>query len=582
MVRFTGTRRAQYRLPGCLVCLSNTQDISVTGVYYDSRQVTPGGMFFAIVGERADGHNYIDQAIERGAGVVVHSRRLRGRYREGVCYIRVRGRTGAGGRRGGRRGGRAVRALLSAASDCFFGEPSKRLAVIGVTGTDGKSTVSYLLYQLLKEHSGVKCGLLTTVIHDFGDGLRENTLHQTTPEAPGVHAGLARMADAGCTHAVVELSSHALSLQTARAADIQLRGAILTTLSHEHIDFHKSMRRYCADKARIFRAIAAVPSPSGDSPAPERDGGVFALSGVAAGAGGAAAGRCLRRHFGHLRRRGVPVIEYSTDAPSGGARGRSRGESRGRAAAGVSVSIDACRHTLAGSEFNLTVAGGGQRPGGSGGAMPVSLGLFGRYNIDNFIGALLGAGEITGRKLEEIARAAPQLRSPAGRMELMTGEGDYGFTVFIDFAHTPAAYAALLLAVRELTPRGRLVVVFGCAGERDRQKRAPMGSEVGRWADRIYITDEDPRGEPQEQIAREIIAGIDTPELAHRSRKVVIIHDRATAINAAIKTLRAGDTLLVLGKGHERSIILKDGEIAWDEHAVVRAALKARKPRARK
>ena len=212
--------------------------------------------------------------------------------------------------------------------------------------------------------------------------------------------------------------------------------------------------------------------------------------------------------------------------------------------------------------------------------MPVSLGLFGHYNIDNFIGALLGAGEITGRKLEEIARAAPQLRSPAGRMELMTGEGDYGFTVFIDFAHTPAAYAALLPAVRELTPGG-LVVVFGCAGERDRQKRAPMGGEVGRWADRIYITDEDPRGEAQEQIAGEIIAGIDMPEFSRRGGKVDVIHDRATAINAAIKTLRAGDTLLALGKGHERSIILKDGEIAWDEHAVVRAALKARKPRAR-
>ena len=492
---------------------------AITAIVYDSRAVVQGAIFVALRGAHVDGHDYIASAIDAGATAIVHSLPLR-EYRDDVCYIRCH----------------HPRLFLSACAHHFYAEPSHKLTVIGVTGTDGKSTVCYFLYQLLTA-CGLRCGLLTTVGYDIGDGLHANNLHQTTPEAPDVHRALAEMHASGCTHAVVEMSSHALSPRTARVAHVSLCGAILTTISHEHIDFHKSMRRYRADKARIFHALSMyapyrVARPSGDRRC------LFALSGANRGVN-----RYLARHSS------TQIMSYRPEY-------------------NAHLSLTVRQQTITTSDIDIVYRGE---------KISAHLPVGGHHNIDNAMGAFYAASLTTGMPLGTIVAHAHRLRLPQGRMEVIATAPQYNFNIIIDYAHTPAAFSRLLPMIRGMT-RGALHVLFGSAGERDVDKRAPMGRIAARWADALYLTDEDPRREPAENITNTILRGV----LSHRifgrlfaryRGKVVVIHDRAEAICHAVLQLKKNDTLLLLGKGHENSILYADGAHPWSEHDAVRDAL---------
>ncbi|AEJ62086.1 UDP-N-acetylmuramoyl-L-alanyl-D-glutamate--2,6-diaminopimelate ligase [Spirochaeta thermophila DSM 6578] len=466
---------------------------------YDSRDVESGALFFALPGLHTDGHRFVQDALERGAVAVVHERELPS-YREGVVYLRVKN----------------ARRALSAASAVFYGHPSQDLEVIGVTGTDGKSSTTYFIYQLLRA-SGVKVGCISTALFSTGGEPEPNPLRQSTPEAPFVHGALARMREAGCTHAVVEATSHGLSPRTARLEDVRFTVGVLTNITHEHMEFHGSFEQYREDKGRLFRGL------------PEEGKAVLNLDDPSSG------------FLAERTRAGV--WGYGLGAREGA---RLWAEVREESLAGSRCLVHG-RETL-----------------------EVWVPFPGRFNVENVLAAVLGAAAAAGKEPEGFLSHVPHLEGVPGRMERV--EAGQPFLVLVDYAHTPGAFEKLLPFVRRFV-EGRLIVVFGSAGERDRTKRPMQGRVASRWAEVVVLTDEDPRGEDRMAILREIAAGC---EGLMEGESLFMVPDRREAIGLAVGMAREGDAVLCLGKGHERSIVTAEGPVAWDEVGAVREALAAR------
>ncbi len=479
-------------------------DIPINGVRYDSRRVRDGDVFFAIPGEHTDGHRYVAEALDAGASAIVHQRRVPESRSSGAVFVQTP----------------SIRRALSLAAASFYGHPSRDLYCIGITGTDGKSTTAYLLYQLLGD-LGVRAGLLSTVLVDTGTGIRANPFRQSTPEAPEVHHLLAEMRTGGVTHAVVEATSHGLSEKTERLADVWWRGAIMTNISHEHLEFHGSFERYRSDKARLFSALDRefAGTPFGEFAVINSDdsnAGVFRD----------ATDRRLYTYSASGRPADVRAVD-------------------------VDVSADSTR-------FRVEVEGA---------RYDAHLNLPGGFNVDNALAALIGAKAGIRSAWATVIEKLPILRPLKGRMERVD-EGQ-GFSVVVDFAHTPGSFEHVLPQVRSLTG-GRLIVVFGSAGERDRQKRKLQGRVADRYADVIILADEDPRGEKPQRILEEIAAGC---RRHRREHDLFLVPERREAIRRALRLATVGDTVLLLGKGHESSIIYEDGAVDWDELAVTRELL---------
>lgn len=479
-------------------------DTPISGVRYDSREVHEGDVFFAIPGEHTDGHRYIAQALDAGAFAIVHQRRVAESRNSGAVFVQTP----------------SVRRALSLAAASFYNHPSRHLYCIGVTGTDGKSTTSYLLYQLLTD-LGVRAGLLSTVLVDTGNGIRPNPLRQSTPEAPEVHQLLAEMRTGGVTHAVIEATSHGLSQKTERLADVWWRGAVMTNVSHEHLEFHGSFERYRSDKARLFSALDR-----------ELEGTAF---------GEFATVNCDDSNAAVFREAtGRRLYTYSASGRPADVR-----------AIDVRTAIDS-------TQFGIEVEGTRH---------DTQLNLAGRFNIPNALAALIAARAATRNPWAAVIEKLPGLKPLRGRMERV--EEGQGFSVIVDFAHTPGSFEQVLPQVRLLTS-GRLIVVFGSAGERDRQKRRLQGRVADRYADVIILADEDPRGEKPQRILEEIAAGC---RRHRREHDLFLIADRREAIRRALRLATVGDTVLLLGKGHESSIIYEDGAVDWDELSVTRKLL---------
>ena len=463
---------------------------------YDSREVQPGTLFFALPGLHSDGHTFIPRALEAGAVAVIHSTPVVDPD-PGIAYVRVAN----------------SRTAMSPIAAAFHDHPSRTLRVIGVTGTDGKSTTVFFIHQLLTL-SGRKAGFLSTVNFNLGEETRKNYLRQSTPEAVEIHRLLRQMVDNGCTHAVVEATSHGLSPLNNRLGDVAFDAAVMTNISHEHLEFHKTLERYVDDKANLFRFTAPDGGAVINADDPQAE--VFGR-----------ASRC-------------PVVSYSL-RPGGG-------------------DLWAEKITPRGFSQEITL-------GGLGGEETVILNQPGRFNAENLMAALLGISRLTNEPVHRFLPLVSQLKATKGRM--VPVEMGQPFTLLVDYAHTPGSFEKLFPILREQTS-GRLVAVFGSAGERDVEKRPIQGQIASRYSDILVLADEDPRQEDAAAITAQIAAGC-TGKIPGET--LFIIHNRAEAIHHACTLAREGDTVVLLGKGHEGSIIYADGPREWDEETQARKAL---------
>jgi len=477
-------------------------NVPVTGLTYDSRLVQPGWLFVAIRGTHVDGHAYIADAWARGAVAVV-GQEAPTIAPAGVRYIRT-----ADSRR--------ALALLACR---FYDYPARRLGVIGVTGTDGKTTTTNLISAIL-DAAGQSNGLISTVNFKVGAVSWDNITRQSTPESLEVQQMLAEMLAAGARYAVIETTSHALVLD--RVVGCEYDVAVITNITHEHLDFHGSLDSYRHAKARLFAMLD--PENHKSPPVPK-----------AAVLNADDSSYTFLRPFCR-----VPIVSYGIDQPA-------------------DIRADRLALSGAGSAFRVRFPDG---------EIFVETRLVGRFNVANCLAAMAVA-YVLGIAPDAMRRALASIAGIPGRMEPI----DCGqpFSVVVDYAHTPDSLEKVLQTLRSLTP-GRLIAVFGSAGERDVQKRPLMGAVAARYADFFVITDEDPREEDRQAILEAIAAGADSVGSV-RGRDYLCIADRRAAIAAAFTQARPGDTVLLAGKGHEQCIIMGRERVPWDDRRVARELL---------
>ncbi|MCI8758087.1 MAG: UDP-N-acetylmuramoyl-L-alanyl-D-glutamate--2,6-diaminopimelate ligase [Oscillospiraceae bacterium] len=461
----------------------------ITGVSYDSRHTSPGDLFIALEGYETDGHRFIPMAREKGAACVLCQKTPQ----DGGPYVRTGDSRGA----------------LAQTGRNWFGDPAGEMTMVGVTGTNGKTTTTYLLKDVLEKAAGAKVGLIGTNQNMVGD----EVLHteRTTPESFELQALFRRMADAGCTHVVMEVSSHALCLQ--RVAGIRFAAGLFTNLSQDHLDFHGSMEDYCGAKALLFRQCEKGVY-NADDPWADRV----------------------------TRDAPCPLSSFGEKA------GELRGENIRLAVDGVD--FDACR---------------------DGETVPVRVNIPGGFTVYNALGVMAAAREL-GVPLADSARVLRQSAGVKGRVEVVPVPGEY--TVLIDYAVTPDAIENVLATVRDFA-KGRVVILFGCGGDRDRGKRPKMGRIAARMADFVVVTSDNPRTEVPGDIIADILPGLEGTETPY-----VVVEDRVEAIRYALDHARKDDVIILAGKGHETYQIVGHEKRHLDEREVVAAYIAEHKERA--
>jgi UDP-N-acetylmuramoyl-L-alanyl-D-glutamate--2,6-diaminopimelate ligase len=492
-------------------------DTDISGLAYDSRQVQRGGLFVAIKGHHTDGHAYIAQALERGAAAVV----VDARYWSPTSMPASDTQAAV----------IAVpdsRVALAPLAAAFYGYPAHQMGMVGITGTKGKTTTTALVSTVL-ESGGYSTGLISTVDFKVAGRQWHNTTRQSTPEAPDVQALLRDMVAAGCDYAVVEATSHALSTGWRRVDCCAFDVALFTNITHEHLDYHGTLEQYRRDKTRLFAMLGEnVPAPAGRKAAAQKCAIVNADD--------PQHGFFLDAAPANVRR-----LTYAIDAPA-------------------DVRAYAIQSTPGGTDLRVA------SPWGD---VALRLHLPGTFNILNALAALSVALS-QGVPSEQAAAALGTVRGVRGRMARI----DQGqpFSLIVDYAHNPDSFSQVLGMLRPLV-HGRMIAVFGSAGERDREKRPQQGAIAARFCDLLILTDEDPRAENREAIIAEIAAGAQQAGKAAGSG-YLSIPDRPAAIRAACELARPSDMVLLLGKGHETSIEYADGKHPWDEVAQARAALR--------
>jgi UDP-N-acetylmuramoyl-L-alanyl-D-glutamate--2,6-diaminopimelate ligase len=465
-------------------------DRRITSICYDSREANPGGLFVAIRGNVVDGHSFIEQAIDRGAIAIVSEEPG---LTQRVTHIQVPD-------------SRDALARLAAA---FYSNPSKQLRMIGVTGTNGKTTTTYLIKHLL-ERAGQRTGLIGTVSYEIGE--RVLPASRTTPESLDLQSILAQCVDAGCANVVMEVSSHALELE--RVDGIGFRVAIFTNLTQDHLDFHRGMKEYFEAKARLFAGLRAGEGKSRTAIINVDD----------------AYGQQLIARFG----RELSIITFGMGA----------------------------RADLRASNFKIEPTGTSYQLDIKGKSFLVRLPLIGRFNIYNSLAAL-AAIQALGLDVRAAVLALARAPQVPGRLEAVPARRQ--FQIFVDYAHTDDALLNVIKTCRDLSPN-RLIVVFGCGGNRDKSKRPLMGVAADQNADYSIITSDNPRKEDPAQIIRDIEAGF-------RSKRFESVLDRREAITRAIQLAQPRDIVLIAGKGHEKYQEFADRTIPFDDIEVAARAL---------
>jgi len=460
---------------------------TVSDVCYDSRRVTAGCLFVAIRGTLTDGNGFVDAARRKGAVAIVSEEPAQ----PGIPWLRVPD----------------ARLALAVAAATLQGNPTAALHLCGVTGTNGKTTTTYLIDAALRA-AGHRVGLVGTVQYRIADRIVEAV--RTTPESSDLQALFGEMRATGCSHAVLEVSSHSLALQ--RVAGCGFSVAVFTNLTRDHLDFHGDMDRYFAAKSTLFREL--------------------------------------------LREDGHAVINIDDD------RGRELADGgRGRI---WTYAIDRPADLTA-DGITLALDGTAFRARTPQGDFPVTTPLLGRFNVHNVLAAL-GAALALGVPGDVAVRGIAGVAGVPGRLQRVDAGQD--FTVIVDYAHTDDALKQVLETVRELKPR-RLIGVFGCGGDRDRSKRPLMGAVAARLCDHVIVTSDNPRSEPPEAIVAEILRGMNGGRGASRE----VIMDRRDAIQRAVELAEPGDVVVIAGKGHETTQVLRDRSVPFDDRQVACAAL---------
>lgn len=477
-------------------------DPDITAVINDSRLAAPGALFFALPGAKADGADFIRQALERGAAAAVSASdvppELKAAFPEAALLK-------AGD----------IMAALSRAAANFHGHPSKKMKIFGITGTKGKTTTAYLLENILRQ-AGSRPGLIGTIDYRV-DGRVIAAAANTTPLAHTLQELLAKMADADALAAVMEVSSHALAL--GRVEDVAFDCGVFTNLQRDHLDFHKDRENYFQAKARLFTLLESSP----------KQGRCAVIN-----ADDERAPWLLKKLKGKVR-----AVTFGIENQA-------------------DFRADAIEITAAAARFTLKTPEG---------AVPVKLHLLGRHNVYNALAAITAA-VCGGVALRAAVEGAQALRNVPGRLERV--EAGQDFTVFVDYAHTDAALESVLSGLR-MMPHGRIITVFGCGGDRDRTKRAPMGAVACALSDLAIITSDNPRGEDPLAIIDDIQQGV-----ADKFENYEVLPDRGDAIAKAILQARAGDIVLIAGKGHETYQILKDKTIHFSDAETAAAAIRKR------
>lgn len=470
--------------------------VAVTGIAHDSRRVEPGHVFVALRGQHADGTAFVAQALARGAAAVVSQEVAP--TDTVVPWAQVSD-------------ARLALALLAVE---VHGDPSRRMQVVGITGTNGKTTTAYLMASIF-EAAGVHCGLLGTVAYRIGSDVREAT--RTTPEAPDVQALLAEMVDSGCDACVLEVSSHALALR--RVDGITFAAAIFTNLTRDHLDFHADMEDYFQAKRRLFELLPR------DRPAVINADDPRAAS---------------------LIETSGPSITYGINRPA-------------------DVSPSPLSYSLQGLAFDARTPRG---------TIALRSTLVGRPNVYSILAAVATAVALD-IPTEAIERGIASLVAVPGRFQVVSTPAD-DVTVVVDYAHTDDALRNLLETARPLAA-GRIITVFGCGGDRDRTKRPLMGVVAGRLSDVILITSDNPRSEEPARIIEEIQRGITPDTKKVGAQRVLAIVDRREAIEEAVRIAVAGDLVLVAGKGHEKYQVIGTQTLPFDDVEVAQTALAHRR-----
>ena len=525
-------------------------DPDITLITADSRKVVPGALFVAYTGVSLDGHHFIPDAIARGAVAIVgeHDHVLTAKDAESakedknfasarpasVCgvapsavqipYVRVRN-------------GREAFAHLHAAWNGF---PARRLIVIGVTGTDGKTTTANLIYSILKA-AGARVGMISTVNAVIGDEVLDTGLHVTTPDADELQGYLRRMVDAGLTHCVLEVTSHGLAQHRVTGCEFDV--AVVTNITHEHLDLHGSLEAYRAAKAMLFESLAtAYDKGVPKSAVLNRDDSSFDYLRERV------QGRCYAYAIGG---RDDPRIDANGCEPISGDSRRFADKVR---AASIAYAPDATHFTVMAERYRI----------------PIETSLVGEFNISNCLAAIAATVNALNVEPDAAQRGIASLEGVPGRMERI--DAGQHFIAIVDFAHTPNALEKAIAAARKMT-QGGVIVVFGSAGLRDRDKRRMMGEVAARLADKIVITAEDPRTEPLAEI---MAATADAIKAQGRWEGVDFwrMADRGEAIAFACSIAQPGDVVMACGKGHEQSMCFGEIEYPWDDRAAMRAALR--------
>ena len=457
-------------------------DREITGVRYDSRRVTPGDLFVAVRGASFDGHSFIEQAVDKGAVAVVGEQPILSKRATAIVVP-------------------DSREALAQLAATYFGHPSRKLKMIGVTGTNGKSTTTFLIKHLL-ERAGQSTGLIGTVQYEIGE--RRLPAARTTPESLDLQELLSQCVEAGCRNVVVEVSSHALS--QGRANGIEFQVGAFTNLTRDHLDFHRGMKDYFEAKARLFEGLRR--SGSKDRKAVINVDDPY--------------GQQLVARFG----RDLQIITYGMGA----------------------------RADFRASDFKVEMNGTSYRLDAKDKSYLVRLPLIGRFNIYNSLAALAAANAV-GLDVRSAVLSLAKAPQISGRLEAVPAKRK--FQVFVDYAHTDDALLNVVKTCRDLNPN-RLILVFGCGGNRDRTKRPLMGAVADEYADYSFITSDNPRKEDPEAIVRDVEAGF-----KHKNYEKII--DRKQAIARAIEMAQPRDIVLIAGKGHEKYQEFSDHTVPFDD-----------------
>ncbi len=554
--------------------LSEINNIPVTNLVFDSREVTQDSLFFALPGTHENGNKYIAQAILSGANAVIFQDELSPSQKEDVAEAIIRRTMDNALSDSETKFAPTLinvpdaRFAMAPVSARFYDNPSERLIVIGVTGTEGKSSTVSFIWQLLRA-CGQKAGFISTVEYSFGGDALPNPQHQTTPEAPIIQHHLNEMLENGCKYAVVETSSHGLSTKLNRCGNILFDCGVFMNVTLEHLEFHKNFETYRSDKANLFRALDKhnhVKTIAGEK-VKINSIGIVNLEDPSA------------TYFMEATKR--PVYGFTTNGKAGKA-----AEQSGETSIELPpipqnlryMTADNICSTTYGLTFTVDSDGqtaifsdnGDKNQQLTKSHFSINAKLPGAFNAYNLMAAITAVSSVTNLTFEQIAAHIPELTPIKGRMTVIDEGQD--FELIVDYAHTPSSFETIFPPLRKRC-NGRMFALFGSGGERDLTKRPLQGQIAAKYCDVVVLADEDPRGEDPVELLKMIAVGAEK-EGKKMDENLFIIHDRPTAIRETFKMAKKGDIVLLLGKSHENSIIYKNYTMPYDEISEARKALK--------